>query len=157
MQRSRTSAPGIWHPRYWSPCACDRIIAAGQIGDGAIIAFNTEEETAKTLCAAHKGEHANETTFIVSRTRPHKVASVGICETDGFNAIALISDGLENLALKMPERIPHIPFWRPMLNDLSQSENTGSVSENMLSFINSQRVRERTHDDITMVVAMQRQ
>lgn len=135
--------------------ASERLLTAAQIGDGAVVAFNTEDETARTLCHSHTGEHANETTFIVSRSRPHKLAHVGHGDTAEFNTVALVTDGLENLALNMPEREPFYPFWKPMLTDLSQSEHQESVSKNMLAFINSGRVRERTADDLTIAMAMQ--
>ena len=44
--------------------ACDRLITAAQMGDGAVITFDSDGGAAKTLCAAHPGEYANETTFI---------------------------------------------------------------------------------------------
>ena len=44
--------------------ACDRLMTAAQMGDGAVITFDSDGGAAKTLCAAHPGEYANETTFI---------------------------------------------------------------------------------------------
>ena len=94
--------------------ASERLVTAAQVGDGAVVAFNIGSGAARTLCAADTGEYANETTFITSRTRPHRVASVGHASGCDYDALALITDGLQNLALKMPEREAFLGFWNPM-------------------------------------------
>ena len=43
--------------------ASDNLMTAAQVGDGAVIAFNIGGGDAMTLCEAHTGEYANETTF----------------------------------------------------------------------------------------------
>ena len=134
--------------------ASHRLFTAAQVGDGAVVAFDIDSGAARTLCAAHTGEFANETTFITSRTRPHTVASVGHALASDYDALALITDGLQNLALKMPEREAFLGFWNPMLNDLAQSDDTKAVSERLRSFISSERVQSRTTDDVTVVIAV---
>jgi serine/threonine protein phosphatase PrpC len=132
--------------------ASDELVTAAQVGDGAVIAFDSRAGAAITLCAAHTGEYANETTFITSRTRPHKIADVGHASGYDYDALALITDGLQNLALKMPEREAFMGFWNPMLNDLAQSADTEAVSERLHSFISSGRVQSRTSDDVTIAI-----
>ncbi len=133
--------------------ASDRLITAAQVGDGAVVAFNLPDGTARTLCAAHTGEHANETTFITSRTRPHRIASVGCADGSDWDALALITDGLQNLALKMPEREAFMGFWRPLLNDLAQTDKPEAVPGRLYSFISGERVQSRTGDDVTIAIA----
>ena len=82
--------------------AGSRLLAAAQVGDGAVIAFNIGDGTARTLCAAHSGEYANETTFITSRSRPDRIAAVGHASGLDYDSLALTTDGLQNLALTMP-------------------------------------------------------
>ena len=130
-----------------------RLLTAAQVGDGAVVAFDTHSGAARTLCAAHTGEFANETTFITSRTRPHRVASVGHAPGGDYKALALITDGLQNLALKMPEREAFMGFWNPMLNDLAASGDTSAVSARLHAFISGERVQSRTTDDVTVAVA----
>ncbi len=134
--------------------ASDRLVTAAQVGDGAVIAFNIDNGRARTLCAAHTGEYANETTFITSRTRPHRIASVGHADGSGYDALALITDGLQNLALKMPEREAFMGFWNPMLNDLAQTEDAKAVSTRLHAFITGERVQQRTADDVTIAIAV---
>ena len=133
--------------------ASDSLVTAAQVGDGAVIAFDMDGGAAKTLCAAHTGEYANETTFITSRSKPHEIASVGHASGYDYDSMALITDGLQNLALKMPEREAFLGFWNPILNDLDQTEEPDAVSERLHAFISSERVQSRTTDDVTIAVA----
>lgn len=133
--------------------ASDRLVTAAQIGDGAVIAFNIDSGRARTLCAAHTGEYANETTFITSRTRPHRVASVGHAGGSDWDAVAVITDGLQGLALKMPERDAFMGFWNPVLNDLAHTGDPNAVSARLHAFISGERVRSRTSDDVTIAIA----
>ena len=133
--------------------ASDSLVTAAQVGDGAVIAFDLGGG-AKTLCAAHTGEYANETTFITSRSKPDEIASVGHASGYKYDGLALITDGLQNLALKMPEREVFLGFWNPMLNDLAETDDPGAVSERLGAFISGQRVRSRTSDDVTIALAI---
>ena len=134
--------------------AGERLVTAAQVGDGAVVAFNIGSGEARTLCASHTGEFANETTFITSRTRPHQVAEVGHAPGSDYNALGLITDGLENLALSMPEREAFMGFWNPMLNDLSQTDEPEAVPGRLHSFISGERVQSRTGDDVTIGLAV---
>ena len=133
--------------------ASERLVSAAQVGDGAVMAFNIDDGAARTLCAAHSGEYANETTFITSRTRPHLVASVGHAPGRDYNALALITDGLQNLALDMPKREAFMGFWDPMLHDLAHTDEPEAVPGRLHSFISSERVQSRTSDDVTIAIA----
>lgn len=134
--------------------ASDSLLTAAQVGDGAVIAFNTGSGAAMTLCEAHGGEYANETTFITSRSRPHEIAFVGHTSGYDYDGLALITDGLQNLALKMPEREAFPGFWNPILTDLAQTDEPEAVSERLRAFISSERVQSRTSDDVTIAIAV---
>ena len=133
--------------------ACDSLITAAQVGDGAVIAFDIDSGAATTLCEAHSGEYANETTFITSCSEPHEIAYVGHASGDDYDALALITDGLQNLALKMPEREAFVGFWNPMLNDLAHTDEPEAVPERLHAFISGERVQSRTTDDVTIAIA----
>ena len=134
--------------------ASESLVTAAQVGDGAVVAFNIDNGAAKTLSDAHTGEYANETTFITSHRRPHEIASVGHVSGYNYNALALITDGLQNLALKMPEREAFLGFWNPILNDLAQTDEPEAVPERLHAFISGERVQSRTTDDVTIAVAV---
>ena len=133
--------------------ASDSLLTAAQIGDGAVIAFDSRAGAAITLCAAHTGEYANETTFITSHSRPDRVAYVGHASGKDYDALALITDGLQNLALKMPEREAFMGFWNPILNDLVYTDEPEAVPARLHTFISSERVQSRTTDDVTIAIA----
>jgi serine/threonine protein phosphatase PrpC len=133
--------------------ASERLVTAAQVGDGAVIAFNIASGAARTLCAAHTGEYANETTFITSHSRPDRVAYVGHASGKDYDALALITDGLQNLALKMPEREAFMGFWNPILNDLVYTDEPEAVPARLHTFISSERVQSRTTDDVTIAIA----
>lgn len=133
--------------------ASDSLMTAAQVGDGAVIAFNISDGDAMTLCEAHTGEYANETTFITSRSKPHEIASVGHASVYDYDSLALITDGLQNLALKMPEREAFLGFWNPILTDLAQSKEPDAVPGRLHAFISGERVQSRTTDDVTIAIA----
>ncbi len=133
--------------------ASDDLVTAAQVGDGAVIAFNIGSGEARTLCDAHTGEYANETTFITSRSQPDSIADVGHASAHDYDALALITDGLQNLALKMPEREAFLGFWNPMLNDLVHTDEPEAVPERLHAFISGERVQSRTTDDVTIAIA----
>lgn len=133
--------------------ASDDLVTAAQVGDGAVIAFNISGGEARTLCDAHTGEYANETTFITSRSQPDSIADVGHAAGYDYDALALITDGLQNLALKMPEREAFLGFWNPMLNDLVHTDEPEAVPERLHAFISGERVQSRTTDDVTIAIA----
>ena len=157
--RRQSVAPGELASTLIVAMASNRLVTAAQVGDGAVVAFNLGDGAAKTLCAAHTGEFANETIFLTSCARPHIMASVGhadrsVGDLSVYDALALITDGLQNLALKMPEREAFMGFWSPLLNDLAHSAEPEAVSARLCSFITGQRVRERTDDDVTIAIAV---
>ncbi|MYC32802.1 MAG: protein phosphatase 2C domain-containing protein [Chloroflexi bacterium] len=133
--------------------ASDSLMTAAQVGDGAVVAFNIGSGAATTLCEAHSGEYANETTFITSRSRPHEIASVGCASGYDYDSLALITDGLQNLALKMPEREAFMGFWNPMLQDLAHTDEPEAVPGRLHAFISGERVQSRTGDDVTIAIA----
>lgn len=134
--------------------ASESLLTAAQVGDGAVIAFDIDGGDAKTLCSAHTGEHANETIFITSRSKPHEIASVGHASGYEYDGMALITDGLQGLALKMPEREAFLGFWNPILNDLAQTDEPDAVSERLHAFISGKRVQSRTTDDVTIAIGV---
>jgi len=123
-------------------------VAAGQVGDGAIIL--AENENLIALTKPQNGEYINETTFIVL---PDALDTIQIEFWHGtFTHIATISDGLQMLALKMPEHVPYEPFFMPLFRFISNAKEI-EAQEQLTNFLRSQRVRERTTDDLTMFLA----
>jgi hypothetical protein len=68
--------------------------------------------------------------------------------------LALFSDGLQMLALKMPEGTPHAPFFGPLFRFAASAEEDGPAVGTMEAFLRSPRVTQRTDDDLTLVIAI---
>ena len=56
------------------------------------------------------------------------------------------------LALKMPESVPHEPFFLPLFCFVTGAEEI-EAQEQLTKFLRSERIRERTTDDLTLFLA----
>jgi hypothetical protein len=125
-------------------------LAAVQIGDGAIVAAESEE-TAHCVGRPGQSEYVNETSFLTS---PAALAqAVPVVWRGELAHLALLSDGLQMAALKMPEAEPHPGFFAPLFRFVQSQENEIAANTSLLDFLTSPRVRERTDDDVTLVLA----
>lgn len=125
--------------------ATRREVAAIQIGDGAIILDG------ELVIASHSGEYANETRFITEKAaKPNTFTA-----SRRVKRVALMTDGLDNLALVNNgyRKEAHAPFFEPMYSWLEDSEES-SREEQLGEFLVSDRVRARTTDDVTLLLAM---
>ena len=69
--------------------------------------------------------------------------------------MALLTDGLQGLALRFDTREAHGPFFEPMFARL-RAEGEGepeSLREELRAFLGSAPVNQRTDDDKTLVLA----
>lgn len=130
-------------------------LAVGQVGDGAVIVVDGEG----SLFAAtrlQRGEYANETHFISEEDALEQMA-VEVLEMN-VAALAVMSDGLIRLALKMPAQQPHAPFFQPLFRFASSvqadSEAEQQASQQLAEFLTSERVNARTDDDKSLVLAV---
>jgi hypothetical protein len=125
-------------------------VAAGQIGDGAVIAAKAD---GSLVCVMRppQGEYLNETTFLTS---PEVLASARAIVWQGrMSHLAVISDGLQMAALRMPEAKPHAGFFQPLFRFLDEQGDGAAAQAALASFLASSRLRERTEDDVTLMLA----
>ena len=123
-------------------------LAAAQIGDGIIVVDG------EVFIEPDTGEYANETTFITSEdAAPH----VRVIDRPA-GRLAMTTDGLQNLVVDYSgERpIPHGPFFDPLFQWLSEQDDEEQACSRLGSFLESDRVRERAHDDLTLLLAQRR-
>ena len=130
--------------------ATPELIAVAQIGDGAAVAGDSAGN-AIALTIPPCGEYINETIFLIS---PNAI------ETAQFQVLrqklphlAVFSDGLQMLALKIPEGTPHQPFFAPLFRFSAEAKEESDAKEQLESFLRSPRVSERTDDDLTLLLA----
>lgn len=83
------------------------LVAAAQIGDGATVLGDGDGHLI-ALTTPQIGEYLNETTFLTS---PKAIETAQVNVWRGVPAhLAAFSDGLQMLAVKMPEGTPYAPF-----------------------------------------------
>lgn len=75
-----------------------------------------------------------------------------------IDEVALLSDGLQRLALHYQTRTAHAAFFKPMLATLRDASEDAleSLSARLEDYLSSPAVNERTDDDKTLVLASRR-
>ena len=129
--------------------ATPSLVAAAQVGDGAAVAADTAGQlTALTTPAV--GEYLNETVFLIS---PGALEGLQTVVWRGAAAnLAIFSDGLQMLALKMPAGTPHAPFFAPLFRFAAQTREQAAAQVELETFLQSPNVRQRSDDDVTLLL-----
>jgi len=125
--------------------------AAAQIGDGAIIARLVGEGLSALTRPPHT-EHLNETTFLTSDGALAEMQYA--VRRKPARGLAMLSDGLQMLALKMPGGEPHAPFFAPLLRFTAAAAEPERAELQLRAFLQSSGVVQRTDDDLTLLLAV---
>ncbi len=129
--------------------ATSELVAVAQVGDGTAVVG--QEGNVLALTTPQSGEYINETTFLIS---PNAVEKAQLVVWHGNPAqLAILSDGLQMLALKMPEGTPHPPFFLPLFRFIVETKEESQAREKLRAFLQSPRLLERTDDDLTLLLA----
>jgi Protein phosphatase 2C len=124
-----------------------------QVGDGVIVLADSEEHAYGHVFWPDRGEYANTT---------HFVTEDGTVEHLQFEFInrrvveaALLTDGLQTIALNYQQRTAHEPFFKGLFAPLRTAKDGCSreLSDSLAAFLSSPRVNEKTDDDKTLVLA----
>jgi hypothetical protein len=129
-------------------------LAIGQIGDGAVVGID-QDGVMFTATRLQRGEYANETHFITQNDALEQV--VISVRAHVLRGVAVMSDGLIRLALKMPSQDPHEPFFQPLFRFVSALDEVQDAAGQLAAFMSSERVNSRTDDDKTLVLAVRTQ
>jgi hypothetical protein len=70
-----------------------------------------------------------------------------------ISRLAVMSDGLIRLALKMPAQEPHEPFFAPLFRFVEMITDPAEAEAQLAAFLSSERVNARTDDDKSLVLA----
>ena len=146
LAESEQRDPGDYATTLLSVVWTKHGLVAAQTGDGAILADG------ELVLEPDRGEYVNETRFITSTAWQPTVRSI-----DGrIERLAMITDGLQDLALESgcTQPRPHAPFFDPLFRWLAEQADEESASSLLGSFLGSERIGERTHDDVTLLLAM---
>jgi hypothetical protein len=123
-----------------------------QIGDGAIVI--RRGRVYGVVFWPQSGEYANSTNFVTSDDYRDRLDFMTIA--NGCSDVALLTDGLERLALSFNQQTPHTPFFEPLFKALRTTDDLAGLSEGLRTFLGSQSVQNRSDDDKTLILATRR-
>lgn len=124
-----------------------------QVGDGAMVVADPEGGWCWVHWPQH-GEYANTTTFLTDVDAPQR-AAVDV-SARAVDEIAMFSDGIERLVLQHATRTVHAAFFDRVFAPIRALEKPGlddGLSDELIRFLDSPAVCERTDDDKTLLLA----
>lgn len=129
--------------------AGDAWAALFQIGDGVIV-FDGEAGHELAFWPDN-GEYANTTRFLTDEDyRDHLHIAIVARRID---ELALLTDGLQMLALDFARAQVHGPFFSPLFRTVRDGPDEETLRVSLLEFMDSKRVNDRTDDDKTLFLA----
>jgi len=124
-----------------------------QVGDGVMVLADSEEHAYGHVFWPDRGEYANTTHFVTQDDAIDHLqfASVNRRIIDA----ALLTDGLQTVALNYHQQSAHEPFFKGLFAPLRDSfeGHSPELSASLAAFLSSPRVNEKTDDDKTLVLA----
>jgi len=124
-----------------------------QIGDGAIVIGSHGNYF--PIFWPMNGEYANSTYFITDASSIRQL-QFKMIDNQNIEDVALMSDGLQGLALQFATRTAHTPFFKPMFTRLTDECNPGLseiLSSSLQQFLDGELVCNRTDDDKTLILS----
>ncbi|MCC7221643.1 MAG: protein phosphatase 2C domain-containing protein [Candidatus Contendobacter sp.] len=124
-----------------------------QVGDGAIVIGAGAGY--RPVFWPQGGEYPNETHFVTDPTAVAQLECVIL--TEPVAEVALLTDGLQSLALHYHSRQAHLPFFRPLfqrLRDYPALSDPAELTTALERFLSSPAINQRTHDDKTLILAV---
>ena len=125
-----------------------------QVGDGAMVVRDGDERWNWVFWPQH-GEFVNSTVFLTDADVLSTCQFGALSRRAG--AIALFTDGLERLVLDFAQRTVHEPFFERMISPLGTADGPGlqeRLSGDLAEYLQSDAVRQRTDDDLTLILAI---
>lgn len=130
--------------------ATPELAAVVQIGDGMAVAKDRMGNLL-ALTMPDNGEYINATTFLTS---PNALDTAQMrLWREAIVNVGVLTDGLQMLALNMAMGAPHKPFFFPLFDFAANAEDKGAAKEQLMTFLRSDRITQRTDDDLTLIIA----
>lgn len=117
-----------------------------QIGDGVIVV--QDAEGSRHVFWPDQGEYANTTHFASETPQVVRVATLPT-----IDGLALLTDGLQMLALDYAARRAHPPFFAGLFAELARAE-PAALQAPLAQFLASPAVRARSDDDVSLLLAL---
>jgi hypothetical protein len=123
--------------------------AFAQLGDGVIVFDGPDGYNFPFW--PDNGEYANTTRFLSDDDyRQHLRVEI---ENRNISELAILTDGLQMLALDLTGAKVHERFFAPLFRALRNGPDEATLKASLLEFLGSKRVNERTDDDKTLFLA----
>ncbi|MEO9132310.1 MAG: PP2C family serine/threonine-protein phosphatase [Sphingomonas sp.] len=123
------------------------------VGDGAVIGRDMVSGTWLSLSWPENGEYAATTYFLTDEPEPR--LRIALHET-AIDRLAVMTDGLERMALNFTSAAPHAPFFEAMFRPVAASNVAGPnrpLSRQLAAYLDGKQVLARTDDDKTLILA----
>jgi hypothetical protein len=135
----------------------ERSTVFAQIGDGAIVVPSPEEPD--EYCYVfwpQKGEYANETYFVTDPEVHTKLQYDYVPRR--IDEVAVLTDGIQNLALHYQTQSAHNPFFRPVFAWLrpASEDYKDKFTASLAAYLASEKINQATDDDKTLILATRR-
>lgn len=127
----------------------DGWVAFVQVGDGMIV-FDGPDGYDLAFWPDN-GEYANTTRFL-SEDDYRQHLRIEIIERQ-VSELAVLTDGLQMLALDIAGAKVHDPFFAPLFKALRNGPDEAALKASLRGFMDSKRVNEHTDDDKTLLLA----
>jgi hypothetical protein len=124
-----------------------------QIGDGAIVRNNGVEGYA-VIWPPDNGEYQNSTWFLIDDPGMPQLRCCVIDEA--IDELAIFTDGIQMLALKMDTHIVHQPFFDSMFKWLRMADNEeqlATLNQKLQQYLSGDLINQKTDDDKTLFLA----
>lgn len=133
-------------------------IVAMQIGDGFMVVSYGHPPAPGVpanadyglLFRPDRGEFANQTSFVTAANALDTMQVKVMGHPPRFIAVA--TDGLERVALRLKDWAPFGPFFSPLEEYLWETPNPGADDAYLINFLTSERLNQKTDDDKTLVL-----
>jgi hypothetical protein len=124
-----------------------------QVGDGVMVLADSEEHAYGHVFWPDRGEYANTTHFVTQDDAIEHLQFASVRRR--IVEAALLTDGLQTIALNYQGQTAHGPFFKGLFAPLRTASEgrTQDLSESLAAFLSSPRVNEKTDDDKTLVLA----
>jgi hypothetical protein len=123
--------------------------AFAQIGDGVIV-YDHSDGYAYAFWPDN-GEYANTTHFL-SEDEFRQHLNISIVDNN-VNDVAIITDGLQMLALDIANATVYDRFFAPLFDAMRFGPDGCELKASLIAFMDSKRVNDRTDDDKTLLLA----
>ena len=131
----------------------DDWLACAQIGDGAVVAGLPDGQL--ELVSGPQNEEYVNVTYPLTMPDMESAAQFTAWQA-GYNAVALMTDGIQHISIRSVDGLPHGPFFEPLFRQLPGIKDCRKASQSLADFLASTPICAKTDDDKTLLLVGKR-